>query len=111
MGRKPCLLLHPRPFSTLINASTTDAETSVDSVPEVEAAKQAEDGATTAEKIRYGQSLSENGMGGQTTGLGEANNEGGYGGTKAEFAEEDAVSEREKSGYGGDNDMDRNIGA
>ncbi|CAD0111581.1 unnamed protein product [Aureobasidium uvarum] len=39
----------------------------------IEAAKKAEEGEKTAEKIRYGQSLSENGMGGQTTGLGQAN--------------------------------------
>lgn len=79
-----------------------DPETSVDSNPEAEAAQRAEDGAKTAEKIRYGQSLSENGMGGQTTGLGEADSSG---------ADETAASERQKSGYGGDKDMDRNIGA
>lgn len=86
-----------------------DPETSVDSVPEVEAAQKAEDGEKTAEKIRYGQSLSENGMGGQTTGLGEANSSGA--GSKAQDETEDPVSERQKSGYGGANDMDRNIGA
>ncbi|KAG9576782.1 hypothetical protein KCU86_g5087, partial [Aureobasidium melanogenum] len=84
-------------------------ETSVDSNPEAEAAQKAEDGEKTAEKIRYGQSLSENGMGGQTTGLGEANSSGA--GAKAQDETEDAVSERQKSGYGGDRDMDRTIGA
>ncbi|CAD0091278.1 unnamed protein product [Aureobasidium vineae] len=83
--------------------------TSVDFVPEVEAAKKAEDGEKTAEKIRYGQSLSENGMGGQTTGLGQANSSSA--GSEAQNTDADAVSEREMSGYGGDKDMDRNIGA
>ncbi|KAI4723948.1 hypothetical protein E4T49_08320 [Aureobasidium sp. EXF-10728] len=84
-------------------------ETSVDSVPEAEAAKRAEDGEKTAEKIRYGQSLSENGMGGQTTGLGQANSSSA--GSEAQSTDDAAVSERVKSGYGGDKDMDRNIGA
>lgn len=48
-------------------------------------------------------------MGGQTTGLGEANSSGA--GSKAQDETEDPVSERQKSGYGGDNDMDRTIGA
>lgn len=87
----------------------TDPETSVDSVPEVEAAKKAEEGEKTAEKIRYGQSLSENGMGGQTTGLGQANSSSA--GAKAQDVDEEAKSERVKSGYGGDKDMDRDIGA
>jgi hypothetical protein len=47
-------------------------------------------------------------MGGQTTGLGEANSSSA--GSKAQETE-DAVSERQKSGYGGDKDMDRTIGA
>lgn len=87
----------------------TDPETSVDSVPEVEAAKKAEDGEKKAEKIRYGQSLSENGMGGQTTGLGQANS--GSAGSKAQDVDEAAKNERIQSGYGGDKDMDRDIGA
>jgi hypothetical protein len=78
-------------------------------VPEAEAAKKAEEGEKTAEKIRYGQALSENGMGGQTTGLGQANSSSA--GSKAQKEDEDAVSERVKSGYGGDKDMDRDIGA
>ena len=92
-----------------LKLAPADPETSVDSVPEVEAAKNAEAGEKTAEKIRYGQSLSENGMGGQTTGSGQANS--GDAGSKAQEETEDAVSERQKSGYGGDKDMDRDIGA
>ena len=50
-------------------------------------------------------------MGGQTTGLGEANPEG-YGGAETrEAGEESAATQRENSGYGGDKDMDRTIGA
>jgi hypothetical protein len=96
-------------LSQPIILTLTDPETSVDSVPEVEAAKKAEEGEKTAEKIRYGQSLSENGMGGQTTGLGQANSSSA--GSKAQDVDEDAKNERIKSGYGGDKDMDRDIGA
>jgi len=94
-------------WSTIL--TRPDPETSVDSVPEVEAAKKAEEGEKTAEKIRYGQSLSENGMGGQTTGLGQANSSSA--GSKAQDVDEEAKNERIKSGYGGDKDMDRDIGA
>lgn len=39
----------------------------------------------TTENIRYGQNISESGMGGMTTtATGTANQEGGYGGTKAQ---------------------------
>jgi hypothetical protein len=48
-------------------------------------------------------------MGGQTTGSGQANS--GSAGSRAQDVDEDAVSERAKSGYGGDKDMNREIGA
>jgi hypothetical protein len=48
-------------------------------------------------------------MGGQTTGSGQANSSSA--GSKAQDVDEDAVSERAKSGYGGDKDMDTSIGA
>jgi hypothetical protein len=52
-------------------------------------------------------------MGGKTTSsTGEANKEGGFGGTEALGGEdESAARERRKAGYGGDKDMDRTIGA
>ncbi|KAH7392605.1 hypothetical protein BKA66DRAFT_411963 [Pyrenochaeta sp. MPI-SDFR-AT-0127] len=70
-------------------------------------------GITNAEKIRYGQSIQEGGMGGKTTSsTGEANAEGGFGGTAAVNEQDDSFSkERREQGYGGGRDMDRNIGA
>jgi hypothetical protein len=52
-------------------------------------------------------------MGGKTTSSsGEANAEGGFGGTKAlDEQDESAAKERREQGYGGEKDMDRNIGA
>lgn len=66
-----------------------------------------------ADKIRYGQSIQEGGMGGKTTGAtGEANAEGGFGGTEALNEASDSFSkERREQGYGGGKDMDRKIGA
>jgi hypothetical protein len=85
------------------------SETSVDHVPEVEAAKKAEEGEKTAEKIRYGQSISEHGMGGQTVGMGgDANSNSA--GSKAQDEQDTAASEREKSGYGGKHDLNNEIG-
>jgi hypothetical protein len=70
-------------------------------------------GVSKADKIRYGQSIQEGGMGGKTTSSsGEANAEGGFGGTKAlDEQDESAAKERREQGYGGEKDMDRNIGA
>ena len=43
---------------------------------------------------------------------GQANNEGGFGGTeKLEEGGEGAAQQRREQGYGGEKDMDRNIGA
>ncbi|KAF2829995.1 hypothetical protein CC86DRAFT_367879 [Ophiobolus disseminans] len=69
-------------------------------------------GVSKADKIRYGQSIQEGGVGGKTTSSsGEANQEGGFGGTQA-LKEGDSFSkERREQGYGGGKDMDRNIGA
>ena len=57
--------------------------------------------------------MSEHGMGGQTTGnSGSAGQEGGYGGTeKKEEEGADAARTRNEQGYGGERDMDREIGA
>ena len=52
-------------------------------------------------------------MGGQTTGgLGEASQEGGFGGTE-KLSEEDegAAKQRREQGYGEGRDMDKSIGA
>ncbi|ORY11604.1 hypothetical protein BCR34DRAFT_483982 [Clohesyomyces aquaticus] len=61
-------------------------------------------GITPADKIRYGQSIQEGGMGGETdSSTGEARTEGGFGGTKKveEGEDESASKERRKMGYGG----------
>ncbi|KAJ4356355.1 uncharacterized protein N0V89_004387 [Didymosphaeria variabile] len=69
-------------------------------------------GVTPAEKMRYGQTIQESGGGaGKTDVQGQANSEGGFGETKRLGEEGDAVQQRRAQGYGGDMDMDRNIGA
>ena len=75
------------------------------------AQRQAERGEQTAENIRYGQTISEGGMGGMTNVQeGEATKEGF--GKVADRAEDgDAGAERRQAGYGGKSDMDRNVGA
>ncbi|EON68029.1 hypothetical protein W97_07177 [Coniosporium apollinis CBS 100218] len=72
----------------------------------------AEQGEKTAEKIRFGQKMSEEGMGGQTdASIGDAQQEGGLGGADVSANEESAAQSRREQGYGGDEDMDRTIGA
>jgi hypothetical protein len=70
-------------------------------------------GITPADKIRYGQSIQEGGMGGKTTtSSGEAKADTGFGGTEALGDDDDsAAKQRREQGYGGSKDMDRNIGA
>lgn len=77
------------------------------------AKQQAERGQQTAENIRYGQTISEGGMGGMTKGQqGKAEKEG-FGRVKegSGSAEEGGAEERVKAGYGGGKDMDRDVGA
>lgn len=50
-------------------------------------------------------------MGGKTNASGQANSEGGFGGTEAMDEDEDAAKSRREQGYSGNKDMDRNIGA
>ncbi|TKX24159.1 hypothetical protein C1H76_3728 [Elsinoe australis] len=75
----------------------------------------ADRGAKTAENIRYGQAISEQGMGGQTTtSSGGAGHEGGYGGTRDETAQGDEgenVRKRVAQGLGGEREMRGDIGA
>jgi hypothetical protein len=59
-------------------------------------------GITPADKIRYGQSIQEGGMGGKTNATGEAD--------KVDDGPS-AAHQRKEQGYGGGKDMDRNIGA
>jgi hypothetical protein len=88
------------------------AETSVDVQPDAAAKQKAERGEKTAENIRYGQAISESGVGGFTTGSeGSAAQEGVGRQQKQEQDSADAVQSRKAEGYGGEKDMDREIGA
>ena len=65
-------------YSKNPHALATDAETQVDAVDEQQEQEKADRGARTADNVRYGQNISEGGMGGKTTqGQGGAN-QGGY---------------------------------
>ncbi|KAG8630120.1 hypothetical protein KVT40_001739 [Elsinoe batatas] len=74
-----------------------------------------ERGEQTAANIRYGQAISEQGMGGKTTtASGEAGQEGGYGGTSGRGQAGTGGGEgreREKQGYEGGREMREDIGA
>ncbi|KAF2141371.1 uncharacterized protein K452DRAFT_298751 [Aplosporella prunicola CBS 121167] len=61
---------------------------------------------TPADKIRYGQAMSEDGMGGQT---GPGHNEGGPGADTPHSAE--AKQSRREQGYDSQNEMARDVGA
>ncbi|KAL0258887.1 hypothetical protein SLS55_006391 [Diplodia seriata] len=73
-----------------------------------------------AEKIRFGQAVSEEGgVSGYTdptaAGKGGATHEGGFGGTEALVegggGEDDEAQRRRAQGYGGKGDMDKSVGA
>ncbi|KAK4635931.1 hypothetical protein CLAFUW4_02068 [Fulvia fulva] len=86
---------------------------------QTDAAKQqaAARGERTAENIRYGQTISEGGMSGFTTGQQGGATQGGYGqvqGSAKDGGEGDgdsAESQRRKAGYGGESDHNREVGA
>ena len=88
-------------------------ETAVDVQPEAAAKEKAEKGEKTAEKIRFGQSISETGVGGFTTTTSGSAAQEGYGRQQQDKASDtaDAVQSRKAEGYGGEKDMDREIGA
>lgn len=73
----------------------------------------AERGEKTAENVRYGQNISESGMGGMTTTTtGTANAEGGYGGTAAQSELQGSDQARPQQQYqAGKNVHDHNVGA
>jgi len=71
-------------------------------------------GEQTAENVRYGQAISEQGVGGFTApehNSGEAKTESGFGGEDRLEGEEEMGKMRREQGYGAGEDMDRNIGA
>ena len=89
-----------------------EPQTSIDSNPVADAEQKQARGEKTAENIRYGQTISEEGMGGQTTtSTGQASQEG-YGRAAGSTEDNiDATQERREQGYGGEKDMNREIGA
>ena len=96
--------------------SQTDPSTEVDDATASQEASKAARGERTAENIRYGQAISEQGMGGQTTtSSGQANVEGGYGGTEEQVGKsrggEGEAGSRTEQGYGEGNDMSQEVGA
>lgn len=87
-------------------------QTAVDVQPEAAAKEKAEKGLKTAENIRYGQGISETGAGGFTsTSSGDAAADG-FGRQKEKLDDAaDAMQSRKAEGYGGDKDMNTEIGA
>ncbi|CAF9931653.1 MAG: hypothetical protein HETSPECPRED_008157 [Heterodermia speciosa] len=93
-----------------------EPETQVDAVDEQQAQAKAERGEKTAENVRYGQGISEGGMGGMTTeGQGGGNQgfwgtlltvlftDGGFGGTETQVGDggdREAAGTREAQNYG-----------
>jgi hypothetical protein len=87
-------------------------ETAVDVQPEAAAKEKAEKGEKAAEKIRFGQSISETGVGGFTTTSSGSVAQEGYGRQQDKTSDTaDAVQSRKAEGYGGEKDMNREIGA
>lgn len=75
------------------------------------AQQQSERGEKTAENIRYGQTISEGGMGGMTSTQSGGAAEEGYGRVSEQAGEEgSAAGQRVVGGYGGERDQDRGIG-
>ena len=80
--------------------------------PEAAAKEKTERGEQTAENIRYGQGISESGVGGFTTTSSGSAAQEGYGRQQQQQQDEaDTVQSRKAEGYGGEKDMNREIGA
>ncbi|KAF2131047.1 hypothetical protein P153DRAFT_287449 [Dothidotthia symphoricarpi CBS 119687] len=117
----PSSLLHPiRPNPShpnheyATNLPTPDPAQGTDSptsLPKHKTNEPNTQGVTPADKIRYGQSIQEGGMGGKTNASGEASQDGGFGGTEAKGGDEEgAAKARREQGYGGESEMDTTIG-
>jgi hypothetical protein len=62
--------------------------------------------------MRYGQAISEQGVGGMTTGQHGSAQQGDFHSSSGTHEETmNAVKARTAAGYGGEKDMDRNVGA
>ncbi|KAL8658310.1 MAG: hypothetical protein Q9226_001090 [Calogaya cf. arnoldii] len=77
-----------------------DPETQPDAVKEQQEQDKADRGERTAENVRYGQTISEGGMGGKTTEAGGSANQAGYGSTDGHAGQDNAVETRQEQGYG-----------
>ncbi|KAL8855096.1 MAG: hypothetical protein Q9221_000002 [Calogaya cf. arnoldii] len=77
-----------------------DAETQPDAVKEQQEQDKADRGARTAENVRYGQTISEGGIGGKTTEAGGSANQAGYGSTDEHAGQDNAEETRQEQGYG-----------
>lgn len=87
-------------------STTTDPSKTEDA-----AARASERGEKTAENIRYGQAISEGGMSGFTAGQSGGATQGGYGQVADQEQQGDAAQDRKVAGYGGKQDMNREVGA
>lgn len=100
---------HKKSGGQMGQASSTEKPSRTD-----EAAQAREQrGEQTAENIRYGQTISEGGMGGMTEGMKGSAGEQGYGRVEGEDVGEgeSAAAQRRAAGYGGERDVDREVGA
>lgn len=93
-------------FTLLINPDPSTGTKMADSGVDADRAEK------TTENIRYGQNISESGMGGMTTtSSGTATQEGGYGGTEGSKELEDTKNPRTQQGYSAkDGVHDYNVG-
>lgn len=90
-----CLLRSPR------SSSETDSPAGDSSNTSETAPVDQERGQKTADNIRYGQNVSESGMGGQTTsGLGSAGQQGGFGGAPDQSESPDDTRTQQRHGEG-----------
>ncbi|KAK0367375.1 hypothetical protein LTR91_007366 [Friedmanniomyces endolithicus] len=96
-----------------LGQSASESHTTTDP-SQTDAGKQqaAERGEKTAENIRYGQTISETGgMGGMTQGMEGSTEQAGFGGGVGGTAEESGGADtRTLQGYGGKEDMSREVG-
>lgn len=102
----------PNSKSTGQFGSSSDRTTEDPSATSEAQQQRKERGEKTAENIRYGQTISEGGMSGFTTGQGESGGEqSGYGGVQGQSEQSSAGADRVAQGYGGKEDQNREIGA
>lgn len=77
-----------------------EEETEVDSVSSQQQQQKVHRGEKTAENVRYGQKISEEGMGGRTTEAGGNADQDGFGTTDAQEGIDSAEDSRQEQGYG-----------